>query len=141
MKLTKELARKIRFFHLIDPGELDGVEEYAEWLEAILHGPCSIWEKDNGELVLVEVRQLVERVNGLKIEIYANEHPPPHFLVKSPNVNAIFSIEDCDKLQGHTNANDYHKIRFWHKSAKHLLISVWNETRPTSCCVGAYKAT
>ncbi len=37
MKLTKELARKIRFFHLIDPGELDGVEEYAEWLEAILY--------------------------------------------------------------------------------------------------------
>jgi len=109
MKLTKELARKHGLFHLIEPEELDGLDEYTEWLEAILHGPCSIWEEDDGELVLIEIRQLVDRINGLKIEIYSNEHPPPHFHVKSPNVNASFSIESCEKLEGSINSQDLKK--------------------------------
>jgi hypothetical protein len=141
MKLTKELARKIGFFFLIKPDELDGVEEYAEWLEAILHGPCTIWEKDDGELVLVEIRRLVERVNGLRIEIYSNEHPPPHFHVKSPNVTAIFSIESCEKLEGEINSQDYKKVKYWHQSAKALLVETWNSTRPTNCTVGVYSGT
>lgn len=141
MKLTKELARKIGVFHLIKHDELYGVEEYAEWLEAILHGPCSIWEKDDGELVLIEIRQLVERVNGLKIEIYSNEHPPPHFHVKSPNISAIFSIESCERLEGKINSQDYKKVKYWHQAAKALLIETWNSTRPTNCTVGVYNGT
>lgn len=141
MKLSKELARKINHFYLIAPEELDGVDEYAEWLEAILHGPCSIREDEDGELVLIEIRQLVARVNGLKIEIYSNEHPPPHFHVKSPNVNASFSIESCEKLEGSINSQDLKKIQFWHQHAKPLLIDVWNSTRPTYCSVGGYDGT
>ena len=127
-------------FHMVNPNELEGIEEYAEWLESILHNPCSVWE-ENGEEFLIEIRQLVARVNGLQIHIYPNEHPPPHFHVKSPDVNASFSIEDCKKLEGQIGAQELRKVRFWHKSAKPLLISAWNETRPTNCTVGEYYCT
>ena len=72
---------------MVNPSELEGLKEYAEWLEAILHRPCSVWEEDGKEF-LIEIRELVARVNGLKIEIHPNEHPPPHFHVKTPKVNA-----------------------------------------------------
>lgn len=140
MKPTKEQHRKFGRFHLVDPDELEGMDEFAEWLEALLHNPCSVWEEDGDEF-LIEIRRLVARVNGLKIQIYANEHPPPHFHVKSPNVDASFSIESCEKLEGKIESQDYRKIRFWHKKAKPLLIKAWDETRPTECTVGPYEGT
>ncbi|MBV1929382.1 MAG: DUF4160 domain-containing protein [Gammaproteobacteria bacterium] len=142
MNLTKEMAKKIGVLYLIDPEELDGIQEYAEWLESIIHGQCSILEEDDGgELILTEIRQLVARVNGLKIEIYSNEHPPPHFHVKSPNIDASFSIDDCSKLNGNIERGDLKKIEYWHKRAKDLLIKHWNESRPTNCVVGEYVGT
>lgn len=141
MNLTKEMAKKLGALHLIEPEELDGIQEHAEWLESIIHGPCSIWEEDDGELILTQIRQLVERVHGLKIEIYLNEHPPPHFHVKSPNIEASFSIHDCSKLNGSIDRGDLKKIKYWHKHSKELLIRQWNESRPTNCVVGEYVGT
>jgi hypothetical protein len=83
----------------------------------------------------------VAKVNGLKIEIYSNEHPPPHFHVKSPNVNASFDIENCLLLEGNVDTKDKKKIQFWHKQTKPILINVWNSTRPTHCTVGEYECT
>jgi len=140
MSLSKSELKKSPYFHLVDPMELDGLQEHAEWLNAILHNPCMVWE-ENGEYVLIEIKQLVAKVNGLKIEIYANEHPPPHFHVKSPNIDACFSIEDCKLINGTASPKDLNKIRFWHTHAKPLLIESWNATRPTSCTVGKYSGS
>ena len=140
MNIRKEKLKQTPFFHAVDPEELEGIDEFAQWLEALLHNPCSVWE-ENGELVLLEIRQLVARMNGLKIEIYPNEHAPPHFHVTSPNVNASFSIENCEILNGKISSNDLNKIRYWHKHAKSLLIECWDNTRPTDCIVGKYVDT
>lgn len=138
--MTLEESRKTPFFHLIDPYKLQTFDDFTAWLEAILHNPCNVYEQD-GEEFLIEIRQLVARVNGLKIEVYSNEHPPPHFHVKSPNVNASFSIESCELLEGNAENKDIKKIKFWHKQAKPILISAWNSTRPTNCTVGKYVCT
>jgi Domain of unknown function (DUF4160) len=139
-EMTLEQLRNSPFFHLVDPSRLETIEDFTAWLEAILHNPCNVYEQD-GEEFLIEIRQLVAKVNGLKIEVYANEHPPPHFHVKSPNVNASFSIESCELLEGRAESKDIKKIRFWHKQAKPVLINTWNLTRPTNCTVGAYVGT
>ena len=135
MNLPKEKLREIGRFHYVNPEELSTFEEYAEWLESILHNPCDVWEED-GEEFLVEIRQLVDRVDGLKIEIYPNEHPPPHFHVVTPNINASFTIESCEKLNGEIDSRNLKKIKYWHKRSKDQLIEVWNETRPFNCVVG-----
>ena len=133
---TKEELRGTPWFHNVDPVELEGLQEFAEWLESILHNPCTVWEEDDGRSFLIEIRQLVARVNGLKIEVYSNEHPPPHFHVKSPNVDASFAIENCRLIKGEISARDRKKIEYWHKHSKPLLVESWNASRPTNCVVG-----
>ena len=143
MNLSKEQLKRSPSFHTINPSDLEGLQEHVEWLEALLHNPCKI-EEENGGLFLLEVRHLVTRVNGLKIEIFSNEHPPPHFHVSSPNLNASFSIEDCSllsPLKKPPSAADLNKIKYWHKYAKPLLIETWNSTRPISCTVGEYSGS
>jgi hypothetical protein len=136
--MTKDELRGASRFHNVDPDELEGINEWSEYLDAILHGPCSVWEED-GELFLIETKQLVDRINGLKLEIYPNEHPPPHFHAKSATINASFNIENCDLLHGKVSSKDHEKIRFWHQKCKPILIEVWNITRPTVCKVGPYR--
>ena len=138
MSIPKSVLKERGRFHLVSPDELDGIEEYTEWLEALLHNPCSIFVEGDGEEFLLENKGLVDRVNGLKIEIYPDEHAPPHFHVKSPNINASFSIESCTKLKGKISSKDLSKIRYWYKHSKHLLIDVWNSTRASGCEVGEY---
>jgi hypothetical protein len=137
MLISKHDPMAERWFHLVDPSELDNLEEWTFWLEAILHNPCSICERD-GEEFLIENKQLVARLNGLKIEISSAEHPPPHFHVKSPEVNATFAIEDCRQLTGSAPPAALRKIFYWHRFSKTKLIEVWNATRPTGCTVGNY---
>lgn len=140
VSIPKDVAREIDRFHKVSPDELENIEEYAEWLDALLHGPCYV-DECGGELCLIEIKQLVAKVKSLKIEIYSNEHTPPHFHVKSPNVDASFDIQDCNKLEGTISNKDYKVIKFWHASAKEILINAWNETRPTNCVVGEYVGT
>lgn len=141
--MNKDDLKGTSLFHLVDPNELEGMVEWVEYLDAILHGPCEIWEEENGELLLYNIRALVEKINGLKVEIYPNEHPPPHFHVKSSTANASFRIDNCEKLHGDISSGDYGKIKFWHQkqSSKSLLIEKWNSMRPTTCQVGNFRDT
>lgn len=140
MSIPKDIARQYDRFHKVSPDELEDINEFAEWLDALLHGPCYVEEYD-GELYLIETKQLVAKIKSLKIEVYSNEHPPPHFHVKSPNIDASFDIENCEKLEGEISGKDYKVIKFWHSEAKELLIKSWNDTRPTNCTVGEYVGT
>jgi hypothetical protein len=133
MTKLKEIGR----FHLADPSTLEDLEEWALWLEPILHNDCAIFER-NGESFLIETKQLVARLDGLRIEIYPDEHAPPHFHVKSPGLDASFTIDDCRLLKGNPDSHVIRKVQFWHRHAKRELISVWNLTRPTDCVVGKY---
>lgn len=136
--IPKPILKERGRFHLVSRDELDGIQEYSEWLEALLNTSCSIFIDDDGEEILLENKELVAQVNGLNIEIYSNEHPPPHFYVKSLDINASFCIQSCSKLKGNISSKDLSKVKYWHKRSKSLLIDIWNSTRPTDCVVGAY---
>ena len=80
---------------------------------------------------------IVARVNGLSIEIRADEHPPPHFHVTYQGEDASFSILDCCRLRGQRGLERYDgTIRSWWSKNKKLLTEKWNSTRPTECPVG-----
>jgi len=89
------------------------------------------------EAQVVDARQLVEKINGLKIEIYSNEHPPPHFHVVSNGNKASFAIDDCRELEN--SGFSQKSIQSWFLHSKNALIKIWNETRPSDCQVGAIK--
>jgi hypothetical protein len=83
---------------------------------------------------------LIERIGGLKVEIYSQEHPPPHFHVVFQGSSNFYSIEDCSAL-GKGLDTYYYNIKKWHKKHKALLVKAWNDSRPTDCKVGKYKGS
>jgi len=134
--MPKELARRVGLFFLVNPRELVGFDEWAEWLLSLRSGLCSVVDRD-GELVLLETRQRVAVIdNRMRIEIYSDEHAPPHFHVKSDGINASFAIDDCSLLRGNVTQGEMRTIRYWHQHAKPMLIDRWNSTRPGDCTIG-----
>lgn len=91
---------------------------------------------EHGRRLFVE--ETVDRINGLRIQIFSDEHPPPHFRVCYAGETANFTIKDCAKLNGGLNKWE-RNIRVWHKTHKGDLIQVWNRTRPSDCPVGEYR--
>lgn len=138
MSAPKHIVRGTALFYKVDPKSLEGFDEWAEWLDSLLHGPCEVMECQ-GDLILTEQRQLVTRLTGLKIEIYPNEHAPPHFHVNGPGARVSFAIKDCSVIDGVPSGKLHRTIRYWHREAKPKLIEVWDSTRPTSCPVGPYR--
>jgi len=140
--MNKDKLKGKLFFFLVDSKELDTLDEWVEYLDAIVHGPCLILEKDN-ELQLIEnpfiTKAQVAIVRGMRVEIYSKEHPPPHFHVLSPTIDASFRIDNCTLLNGEVTKDEHKKIRYWHKQAKPMLIEKWNLMRPTDCVAGLYR--
>lgn len=107
----------------------------AELLEDFLTGP--LFQEPNIRLL---EEQTIDRFNGLKIQIFSKEHPPPHFRVAYQSSYANFSISDCSMLAGSGEVTKYKKnIVQWWKKNKETLIKIWNETRPSDCPVGEYR--
>jgi len=77
-------------------------------------------------------------LNGLKIEVFSNEHPPPHFRVCFQGVCDSFTIKDCQPLHGNSLSRFFRNIKKWHKEHKTKLIEFWNKKRPSDCPVGNY---
>jgi hypothetical protein len=80
---------------------------------------------------------IVARVNGLKIKIWADEHPPPHFHVNYQGEDASFSILDCSRLRGTRGLERYERcIQSWWSDNRQDLVEKWNLSRPAGCPVG-----
>ena len=123
MKLEEIIEKRIN--------EANSLDELVFILENLL-AQHSVWE--NGRLL--SIRQLVDIVDGLRIEIYHNEHSPPHFHVKASGINASFYIQDCKLLKGSIGGRERKVIEWWFSRTRSKLIKIWNETRPSDCQVG-----
>ena len=137
---TKENLRKWNRCHSIEPDRLKSLDEIAEYLDSIISSGCEPIEKD-GEISLMETRHQVSVKRGMKITINSNEHPPPHFHLKSATIDATFSIKDCSCLNGceSLSSKDKKFIKYWYNGIRQQLIESWNKTRPDDCPVGIYK--
>ncbi len=90
---------------------------------------------------VVDAKQLVDKVRGIKIEIYSNEHPPPHFHIVGNGLKATLALYDGRVLENNGfSSRDIKRVQDWFVNAKGKLIDVWNNTRPDGCIVGKYEA-
>ena len=110
----------------------ESMEDLATVLSDLLSGGYSVWTDGS----LYSIKQLVARVNGLQIHVYANEHSPPHFHVKSPDIDASFTIQDCAFMHGNIDGREQNLVKWWYKHSRPKLVAAWNNTRPSSCPVG-----
>lgn len=111
------------------------LEDLTVVLGALLSGGYSVWEDGS----LYHIRQLVAKVNGLRIEVYAKEHAPPHFHVSGGDIDASFAIADGTFLNGKIGRREQELLKWWYACSREKLIEVWNETRPSDCPVGPIK--
>lgn len=128
-------------FYEDSPQEFNSLDELAEHLHSFLTSSTIIYELDESiGPVIGYQKQLVERIDSLKIEIYSNEHPPPHFHVITPDSKASFRLDNCELIEGELPNKHIKKIKYWfkEKKAKDALILIWNNTRPANCTVGKY---
>lgn len=111
------------------------VEELAD---SIRQGP--VVEIKDGQGLRLLTEETVAQINGLKLEIFSNEHPPPHFRVKYQSSTANYKISDCSRLNGSGEVLKYEKnVQIWWADNKKNLIEAWNRLRPSDCPVGEYK--
>lgn len=113
-------------------------DSVAQLAESIRQGP--VLEVKDGKGLRLLTEEVVDRINGLKIEVFSNEHPPPHFRVKYQSSTANFRISDCERLNGSGEVLKYEKnVRLWWGDNKQTLIEAWNNNRPSDCPVGEYR--
>lgn len=86
-----------------------------------------------------EIEFLVSFSDGYKMEIFADEHPPPHFRVMYKGDSNTYRIDDCKPMHGDALRRHYRWIRTWHAKNRTRLIEVWNTTRPADCPVGVFR--
>lgn len=79
------------------------------------------------------IKELVGRIRNMKIEIYSNDHNPPHFHVKSSDksINATFRLDDCTILQGEINSKDIKRIEAFYNDpeTKDFMKNMWNKSK------------
>lgn len=108
------------------------LDEAADSLLRLLDGGFAVWRDGN----LLETRALVGRLGRLRIIIRSREHAPPHFHVETGDTTASFSILDGSLLSGRIPNRDRDLVGYWYRSARPLLVKIWNQTRPSDCPVG-----
>lgn len=119
---------------MVNPWRVDVPNEAADaLLESLSLGPIV---DEAGRRLLTEAR--IDRFNGFSIDIFADEHPPPHFRVSYAGETANFRITDGEKLNGGLDRY-LRNIRKWQKENRDLLVDSWNRLRPTDCPVGAVR--
>jgi hypothetical protein len=73
---------------------------------------------------------MVGTEGSLKMVIYPNDHPPPHFHVLYDGYNSKFKISSGECIGGTLPERYQKKVNNWRKSNVHLLRAKWNAFRP-----------
>jgi len=99
-----------------------------------------VLEIKDGKGLRLLTEETIARVDGLKMQVFSNEHPPPHFRVIYQSSSANYRISDCSRLHGSGDVLKYeNNIRLWWLENKKNIIATWNRLRPSDCPVGEYK--
>jgi hypothetical protein len=100
-----------------------------DWYENMIGADPSI-----DDLFKVGLRAAVIRHQDFKFCVYSNDHPPPHFHVRSNGEDAAFSIAMGKRmdLKGNTGLKRRDEIiyRVW-EIGRHDIANAWNNSRPT----------
>ncbi len=66
-------------------------------------------------------------VDGIKIQFYWDEHPPPHFHVEYAEHVAVIDIETLGIIAGELPRSQYRKVTAWALTRKANLLQAWTE--------------
>jgi hypothetical protein len=71
----------------------------------------------------------ISRFFGIVIQMYYNDHDPPHFHVRYSGQRALMAIEDLSILRGHLTPRALALVREWASLHRTELTEDWNLAR------------
>lgn len=135
MKFTEapfDTLCKMNKSYYFDKNQIEEFEQFEIQLNDFINAGATFFNEQ-----IIETKKLVEKYNGIKIEIHPNDHVPPHFHISANGNNASLAIDDCRVLENSGFSPKVIKnIKDWFLYSKDRLIEVWNDTRPSDCTVG-----
>ena len=109
-------------------GECSRLEDIATLLGRLISSDLSVWRDGK----LSHTRARVGNISGLKIEVFPNDHDPPHFHVWGPGIDAKFSLNDCALLAGRIGRREEDLVRwFFENGGKPKLWGGWDRMHPS----------
>lgn len=64
-------------------------------------------------------------IDGMKIQFFPNEHPPPHFHVVYAEYRALIRIDTIALWQGSLPRNKLRVVLAWAEPRQALLLATW----------------
>jgi hypothetical protein len=68
---------------------------------------------------------VVAIVDGIKIQFYNDEHPPPHFHAQFAEHEAMIGIDAQNVLKGYLPRPQLRKVVAWARPRRALLLDAW----------------
>ena len=72
---------------------------------------------------------LVAVIDGIKIEFYFDDHPPPHFHAKYAEYRAVIRIDTLKVVRGGLPKGAERKVLAWAKVRTSALRKAWDVCR------------
>ena len=72
---------------------------------------------------------IVAIINGIKIEFYFDEHPPPHFHARYAEFIAQIDIETLEIMNGSLPRSQMRLVQEWASPRRELLRQAWDVCR------------
>ncbi len=65
-------------------------------------------------------------IDGIKVDLYYNDHAPPHFHAKYAEYENLIAIKTLTKLKGDLPPKQHKKIIKWSKKNQDVLMEIWD---------------
>ncbi len=72
----------------------------------------------------------IKIIDGIKVNIYPNEHPPPHFHVIYGDNEAMLRIADLEIEKGKLPYKQYKKVKKWATGYQNALNRIFKQFNP-----------
>ena len=71
----------------------------------------------------------ISRFLGILIQMYANDHYPPHFYAVYAGFDGVFDIESCEMIKGNLPPKQVRRVTVWAELHQEDLRTNWALTR------------
>jgi hypothetical protein len=68
---------------------------------------------------------IIAIIDGMKIQVFPNEHPPPHFHVIFAEYRALIRIDTMSLWKGSLPRNKLRVVLAWARPRRSLLLAAW----------------
>ena len=72
----------------------------------------------------------IKTIDSVKIDVYAREHPPPHFHVKYAEYEELIVIETLSTYAGYLPKAQREKVVDWASQHQNYLLDLFKQLNP-----------